>query len=1262
MCAPPNLLTTNAFKYAVATYDGTYGVIYLNGTNLVTTNLGSFTPQTSYNLYFGFRPAGGIAYYYGLLDELSLYKRALSGAEVNTLYLAGAASNSVCAGTPPTLSLQPVSQTLTAGNDAQPFTVGATGIGPFSYQWYYNGGVIDGAMGTALSLLNVPTNQSGNYSVIVSSSGGSTSSSNAVLTVTNAAAVARPANMVGWWLAEADALDSTTNQNNGVTNGNVTYVSGKGGQAFNLDGASGYVAIPASSDLNMGVNGTGLTIECWIKPNDVSNYHPWVEFNNGGAWGVHFWIYGNPQSFMLNVIDTGGTSHFVDAPADLLTTSDFQHVAGTYDTNSGVGTVYYNGRVVATNYLGHFTPQTTYNLYLGYRPNGPTYYNGLLDEVSIYSRALAPAEILGIYNASTAGKSNLPPAILTPPSSQTITAGNDALPFTVTASGSPPLSYQWKTNGVNISGATTTSYTALDVPISTNLYTVIVSNSPGSTTSATATLAATNAMAVADPASMLAWYQAEGNALDSTLDQYDGATVGSMTFVPGKVGHAFDFDGTSAYVVVTNVNGLLDNTSSGMTIECWIKPATLGAQPLVGWDLGPTNGTSLWMTNTQSLAFHFVSTSGSNIIVETLTNLLQTNSWQHVAATYDSTNGDAIIYYNGAVLTNAYVGTGMVPRTGQSYYNAYLGYQPSGGYYYEGLMDEVSIYSRTLNASEILGVYNASTAGKIPIAPDISPEPFSSTNQCGSTITLSVALDAGTPPFSYQWQLNGSNLVGATNSALDLPFLEPDQFGNYDVVVTNSGGTNTSTTATLTEVGPPLSIQGAVWLWGDNTFGESLTPGGLTNLAAVASGYAHTLALQQNGTVLAWGSNSNGQTNVPAGLTNVIAIAAGGYQSMALRSNGTVVAWGATYSTVPSALANVTAIAAGFNFSLALSNGFVIAWGTNDLGQLNVPTGLNNVVAIAAGGEHALALKANGTVVGWGSNGDGESTVPSTWTNVMAIAAGFWHSLALSNNGTVVAWGDNLEGQTNIPLGLTNVKSIAAGELSSLALEFSPLVQYYPLAAANDLLLIYNTTSTDSVTVLNYYLANRPLVTNANVLGLVTTNYPGVSAPDYETVIPTDFTNQIATPLIGWLNSNPTKRPQYVILFLNIPSRVSLWADSGANNFPYYQTGSVVPSVSMLNHSLLPGWSPFVTHINMTNVADCTNYISKLKTTGKLVSPGTLLLSASQAGYGSINYGNTNYIIDNVRSAGYATNDNLLSVIASSADCVGKFIRFGEAS
>ena len=156
------------------------------------------------------------------------------------------------------------------------------------------------------------------------------------------------------------------------------------------------------------------------------------------------------------------------------------------------------------------------------------------------------------------------------------------------------------------------------------------------------------------------------------------------------------------------------------------------------------------------------------------------------------------------------------------------------------------------------------------------------------------------------------------------------------------------------------------------------------------------------------------------------------------------------------------AIASGTNFDLALlNNGTVVAWGANGQNQTNVPSGLSNVVAIAAGGSHALALQATGLVTAWGSS----TNVPAGLSNVMAIAAGDNHSLALKNDGTVVVWGDNSQGQTNMPVALSSVKLVAAGGNHSLAGIFSTWIQY-PVNVANDLLLIYNTNSTDSATVL----------------------------------------------------------------------------------------------------------------------------------------------------------------------------------------------------
>ncbi len=1026
-----------------------------------------------------------------------------------------------------------------------------------------------------------------------------------------------PTNLVSWWKADGNANDAM-GLNTAAVQLVASFPSGQVGTAFDFDGATDYVQMAPSASLNVGTN-SGFTIACWINPGDT-NIHPLVEWNNGSSynpppsWGVHFWIYGNPQSLYLNICDTTGSSHQVYAPSNILTANVFQHVAATYDNASSTAIIYVNGAAVVTNTFGAFTPQTTYDLYFGFRPaDGVTYYAGLMDEIGIFSRALSGPEIEACYSAGAMSNSICipPPTIITPPTNQSITAGNDSTNFTVQATGVTPLSYQWQINGANISGATTSSYTVWDAPSATNFYTVIVTSSGGST-SATATLSAHIASAVADPGQMQAWYQAEGNALDS-LGAFNGATMGNTTFVPGKVRLAFDFNGTNAYAMVRpNSYQTIDPDLNGMTIECWIKPSGLAAQPLVEWNNGTSNATSFCITNNQSLVFYFMNNSnGVTTVLQSPTNLLQTTTWQHVAATYVSTNGNVVIYYNGMAMATTNIGTNIAAKTGENNYSAYIGFRPSGSSnYYAGLMDEVSLYKRGPTGSEILGIYNASTAGKSNLPPSITNigQPISQTNNPGGNATMSVAV-VGSPPFSFQWQCGGTNFIGATNATLNLPFLEPCQFSGsaYTVVITNEAGSITSSNATITQTGGISNIPGAVWIWGQNYYGQSAPMTIATDLIAVAAGYEHTLALQANGIVAGWGDNTYGETTIPAGLTNVLAIAAGNGISLALRNDNSILSWGHTNGPPPSAVSN------------------------------------NNVIAIAANGRQMMALTTNGTVITWGLTNAPTPTSLTNGTNIAsAIAAGDNFCLALLINGTVMAWGDNTYGQTTVLSGLTGVKSIAAGAYHSLTLEFSPFAQYYPLTAPNDLLLVYNTASTDSLSVLNYYLANRPMVANANVLGLATTNYPGIPGGDYETVTPTNFTSQIGTPLLSWLNTNPTKRPQYVILFLNVPSRVSLWAGSNPTNFPYYQATNDPPSVSEQIHYLLPTWSPFVTHINMNNVADCENYISKLKTTGKLVSPGTLLLSASAGGYG-----NSNYVIDNVRNASEAGYGNLLSGITN---------------
>ena len=232
---------------------------------------------------------------------------------------------------------------------------------------------------------------------------------------------------------------------------------------------------------------------------------------------------------------------------------------------------------------------------------------------------------------------------------------------------------------------------------------------------------------------------------------------------------------------------------------------------------------------------------------------------------------------------------------------------------------------------------------------------------------------------------------------------------------------------------------GVVVAWGDNTYGQSTVPTGLSNVVQIAGGFHHSLALKTDGTVVAWGANSYGESTIPSGLSNVVQIGAGVHYSAALKSDGTVAAWGWNFygeSTVPSGLGNVVKIAVGHYHSLALkSDGTVVAWGYNVDGRCSIPSGLSNVVQIATGDSHSLALKSDGTVVAWGSNNQGACSVPSGLSNVVQVAGGDFRSVALKSDGTVIAWGADGSGQSTIPSGLSNVVQITAFSIHSLALK-----------------------------------------------------------------------------------------------------------------------------------------------------------------------------------------------------------------------------------
>jgi choice-of-anchor C domain-containing protein len=310
------------------------------------------------------------------------------------------------------------------------------------------------------------------------------------------------------------------------------------------------------------------------------------------------------------------------------------------------------------------------------------------------------------------------------------------------------------------------------------------------------------------PDGLVSWWRAEANASDSADGNH--GTFTSPSFSTGRVGLAFDFNGNN-HATVADHPAL--NPTNAITIECWVyarRLTTSYAQDLVSKDaefagprqyllsMGPPPGLD---NGTGGFRAHVgVPSAGGGLVFIDGPTRVQTNTWYHVAMIYD---GTALkLYVNGNLDAHKAV-TGPIVVTPQPVRIG--GGAPAGSppYFFNGLMDEVSLYSRALSQSEIRAIYNAGSAGRCMEPPTILTQPASQKVTVGLNATFNV-FASGTPQLRYQWRFNGDDLAGATSSTLGFQ-VNDNSGGLYSVRVTNAFGSVISSNAVLVVNHPPVA-------------------------------------------------------------------------------------------------------------------------------------------------------------------------------------------------------------------------------------------------------------------------------------------------------------------------------------------------------------------------------------------------------------------------------------------------------------------------
>jgi hypothetical protein len=370
------------------------------------------------------------------------------------------------------------------------------------------------------------------------------------------------------------------------------------------------------------------------------------------------------------------------------------------------------------------------------------------------------------------------PAITQEPSAATRCVGQ-GVTFSVTASGTAPLAYQWRRDGVDlvdgagISGATTATLSIAAVaPAHAGSYDCVVTNACGSATSSAAALTIDVAPAITQEPSAATRCAGQGVTFSITatgtaplayqwrrngVDLADGAGISGATTATLSIAAVAPAHAGSYDCVVTNACGSTTSSAAALTIDT--APAITQEPAAATRCGGQTVSFTVAATGTAPLAYQ----------------------WRH--------DGQPI------TIDGRISGAATPTLTISS-------------------LDPVDAGLYDCVVSNACGSATSSAAAlTIDVAPAITQGPAGATRCAGQAASFSITA-TGTAPLAYQWRRDGVSLAdgagisGAMTASLSIAAVSPAHAGSYDCVVTNACGSATSSAAALAVHTAPTIVSG----------------------------------------------------------------------------------------------------------------------------------------------------------------------------------------------------------------------------------------------------------------------------------------------------------------------------------------------------------------------------------------------------------------------------------------------------------------------
>lgn len=421
--------------------------------------------------------------------------------------------------------------------------------------------------------------------------------------------------LVAYWPFDdgtgSTAVDVSTNSFDGSASGGPTWTTGQIGGAAYFDGSARFTNSSSTAVALNPIDGESFTLAGWFNRDTFTGDDTLLAKRAGQSVaneGYIVYIDGTTDKVTFEVSDD--VDEYQLESVSTFTATGWHHVVVSWNDVSGAA-LYINGVAEAATVTGTFTNindlTSATGLALGADSIATNLFNGSLDEIRIYGRALSGDEVAQLYRLTS------------PTGTETSLKG------------------YWSFNGQDVSG--TTAY-----------------------------------------------------------DRSGAGNTGTLTNGPaiteGRSGQALSFDGTDDYVSIADSDVF---TPSTISVAFWSKSDTISTQPVYIHRSSDSSRIDIFVGPNIYCTFSNGTTYNTGFYSSTWDT-----SWHYVVCMWD---GTTVSTYLDGVLVKTESFSGTLPNISAS---VNIGRRSSTSSYFDGSIDEVRVYNRTLTAAEIKGLYNSS--------------------------------------------------------------------------------------------------------------------------------------------------------------------------------------------------------------------------------------------------------------------------------------------------------------------------------------------------------------------------------------------------------------------------------------------------------------------------------------------------------------------------------------------------------------------------